>query len=315
FHETNRAQIVERTRKFILERFAEPPRTVSLLNADQSGYTKAEFDRLSHAGNPIYLLIRGLMRAIGGLSRGIRLGWESGFDSGVTLDYVYENKAQGVSILGRALDRIYLDSVGWRGIRQRRINLQKMLRDTIEELRVAGKPIHIVDIAAGAGRYMLETISDTTFLPITATLRDYKQENLKAARTLARTLQLSERVTTVRADAFDRPSLAGLTPRPTIAVVSGLYELIPGNGPVLNSLQGLAEAIDPGNYLIYTNQPWHPQVEFVAHVFTNREGQPWIMRRRTQAEMDELVRAAGFEKLAMDIDPWGIFTVAVARSL
>jgi alpha-beta hydrolase superfamily lysophospholipase len=315
FHETNRAQIVERARKFILERFAEPPRAASLLNADQSGYTKTEFDRLSQAGNPIYLLMSGVMRTVGGLSRGIRLGWESGFDSGVTLDYIYENKAQGVSILGRAIDRIYLESIGWRGIRQRRIKLQKMLRDAIEELRVAGKPIHIVDIAAGAGRYVLETISDTTFLPITATLRDYKQENLKAARTLARTLQLSERVTIVRADAFDRPSLGGLTPRPTIAVVSGLYELIPANEPVLRSLRGLAEAVEPGNYLIYTNQPWHPQVEFIARVLTNREGQPWVMRRRTQAEMDELVRAAGFEKLAMDIDQWGIFTVSLARRL
>jgi hypothetical protein len=37
------------------------------------------------------------------------------------------------------------------------------------------------------------------------------------------------------------------------------------------------------------------------------------MRRRSQAEMDELVRAAGFEKLEMEVDPWGIFTVSVAR--
>jgi hypothetical protein len=37
------------------------------------------------------------------------------------------------------------------------------------------------------------------------------------------------------------------------------------------------------------------------------------MRRRTQGEMDELVRDAGFEKIAMEIDPWGIFTVSVAR--
>ena len=37
------------------------------------------------------------------------------------------------------------------------------------------------------------------------------------------------------------------------------------------------------------------------------------MRRRTQLEMDELVRRAGFEKESMDVDPWGIFTVSVAR--
>jgi hypothetical protein len=29
--------------------------------------------------------------------------------------------------------------------------------------------------------------------------------------------------------------------------------------------------------------------------------------------MDELVRAAGFEKVAQEIDPWGLFTVSVAR--
>ena len=54
-------------------------------------------------------------------------------------------------------------------------------------------------------------------------------------------------------------------------------------------------------------------MEFIARVLTNREGKPWIMRRRTRAEMDELVRLAGFEKLRQEIDPWGIFSVSLAR--
>ena len=29
--------------------------------------------------------------------------------------------------------------------------------------------------------------------------------------------------------------------------------------------------------------------------------------------MDELVRTAGFEKVTMEVDEWGIFTVSVAR--
>ncbi len=95
--------------------------------------------------------------------------------------------------------------------------------------------------------------------------------------------------------------------------MSGLFELFPDNEPVLRSLRGLADAVEPGGHLIYTNQPWHPQVEFIARVLTNREGQPWIMRRRSQAEMDELVQTAGFAKLSQEIDPWGIFTVSLAR--
>ena len=33
----------------------------------------------------------------------------------------------------------------------------------------------------------------------------------------------------------------------------------------------------------------------------------------TQAELDELVRAAGFSKVEQWIDDWGMFTVSLAR--
>ena len=55
-----------------------------------------------------------------------------------------------------------------------------------------------------------------------------------------------------------------------------------------------------GGSLIYTNQPWHPQLELIARGLCDWEGKPWVMRRRTQAEMDDLVRAAGFEKTRGD---------------
>jgi putative methyltransferase len=150
-------------------------------------------------------------------------------------------------------------------------------------------------------------------IPIGATLCDYKQENVDAVRALADELNVNGAVIARRGDAFDRESLGRIQPRVTIGIVSGLYELFPSNEPVLNSLRGLADAIEPGGYLIYTNQPWHPQLQFIAQVLTNREGERWIMRRRTTAEMDELVRAAGFEKINMEIDQWGMFTVSVAR--
>ena len=252
------------------------------------------------------------MKGPGRLSRGIDLGWKHGFDSGVMLDYIYQNRAQGLTPLGRLIDRSFLDAVGWRGIRVRRTLLEQALRLLIEQTHAAGRPVRLLDIASGPGRYVLETIHTLNTIPISAVLRDYKQENLDAAARLRDELGLAQ-VTLAHADAFDRAALAAVTPRPTIAIVSGLYELFPHNEPVLRSLRGLADAVEPGGHLIYTNQPWHPQVEFIARVLTNREGQPWIMRRRTQAEMDELVQSAGFEKVSQEIDPWGIFTVSVAR--
>ncbi len=311
FHEKDAHQVVAKVRDFVHECFAQPPLPPAL-DADRHGYTRAEYDRLCRPGSLRFAAVRWLMQGPGRLSRGIRLGWQHGYDSGLMLDYIYENRARGLTPLGRLIDRIYLDAVGWRGIRVRRALLEKLLRSTIEQTHAAGRPVRLLDIASGPGRYLLETIRAHSAIPMSAVLRDYKQENVDAAARLRDQLGLTH-VTVTLSDAFDRAALAAVTPRPTIALVSGLYELIPDNERVLRSLHGLADVVEPGGYLLYTNQPWHPQVEFIARVLTNREGQPWIMRRRTQAEMDALVRSAGFEKVSQEIDPWGIFTVSLAR--
>jgi hypothetical protein len=145
-----------------------------------------------------------------------------------------------------------------------------------------------------------------------ATLRDYQQENLDAARALAESLKIST-ASFALADAFDEASVAATTPRPTVAITSGIFELVPENDRVLRALRGIAGAMEAGGFLIYTGQIWHPQMEFIARALRNHQGKPWIMRRRTQAELDALVRAAGFAKIDQFIDRWGIFTVSVAR--
>lgn len=313
FHETNRREVIGLIRDFVRSCFAKPAIMTSLLDADKRGYTAHEYACLKNNGSGRFAAARTGLKIASRLSRGIEIGWRSGFDSGLSLDYVYKNEPTGWSSLGRLIDKSYLNSIGWRGIRQRKENLNKTLHDLILKVQRENEPVRILDIAAGAGRYVIETIRDMPKIPIGATLCDYKQENVDAVRALAGELKVNGAVIARRGDAFDRESLAKIQPRATIGIVSGLYELIPSNESVLNSLRGLADAIVPGGYLIYTNQPWHPQLEFIAHVLVNREGERWIMRRRTTAEMDELVRVAGFEKIDMEIDQWGMFTVSVAR--
>lgn len=312
FHDKDRHLVVEKVRAFIRDRFKSPAKPASLADADRRGYTQDEYARLCAPGGLSFAPVRWLMKGPGRLSHGINLGWKYGFDSGVMLDHVYRDKAQGWSPLGRLVDRLYLNAIGWRGIRFRRQLLEAALRSLIERTHADGRPVRLLDIACGGGRYVLETMHAMRAIPISAMLRDYKQENLDAASCLRDELGV-QGATLMQGDAFDRAGLAALTPRPTIAIASGLYELFPDNELIMRSLSGIAEALEPGGHLIYTNQPWHPQVEFIARVLRNREGQPWIMRRRTQAEMDELVRNAGLEKTSQEIDPWGIFTVSVAR--
>ena len=124
---------------------------------------------------------------------------------------------------------------------------------------------------------------------------------------------LSERVQFRHGNAFDTESLAALDPAPTLGIVSGLYELFPDNALIKASLAGLAAAIPPGGVLVYTGQPWHPQLKTIAWTLTSHQnGMPWIMRVRSQKEMDTLVEEAGFEKRQQAIDEFGIFTVSLA---
>ena len=312
FHERDRHLIESKVRDFIAECFASPAEPESLLNADREGFTHAAYDRLRRPSGLQFKLVRALMQGPGRLSKGLRLGWQHGFDSGVMLDYIYQNQPQGLTPLGWLIDKVFLEAVGWRGIRARRAILEKTLRTAIEQKHAEGRPVRLLDIASGPGRYVLETMQALRHIPISAILRDYKPENLDAASNLRDQFGLPD-VSIEYGDAFDRASLAAIDPAPTVAIVSGLYELFPDNERVLRSLHGIADAVAPGGMLIYTAQIWHPQQEFIARVLTNREGEPWIMRCRTQAEMDELVRAAGFTKVSQETDPWGLFTVSVAR--
>ena len=237
-----------------------------------------------------------------------------GFDSGSTLDYVYKNEANGVTALGQFIDKAYLDSIGWRGIRQRKLNVEEMVRLASNKLRDEGKPVHIMDIASGHGRYILEAIETSQIKPASILLRDYSDLNVEQGTKLIQEKGLQELATFIKANAFELESYHDLETRPTLGVVSGLYELFADNELIRQSLQGFADAIEEGGYLVYTGQPCHPQLEMIARALTShREGEAWVMRRRTQEEMDQLVEEAGFTKLDQRIDEFGIFTVSIAR--
>ncbi|MFJ9992942.1 bifunctional alpha/beta hydrolase/class I SAM-dependent methyltransferase [Pseudomonas putida] len=322
FHDTlgerDRAHALARIERFIARCFDAPLPAPSLLDADKVGASCAEAECLAaplphNSPRDFYWRsYRASLRLGKGLSEGVKLGFDTGFDSGSTLDYVYRNQATGKGKLGELIDRNYLDAIGWRGIRQRKVHVEELLRLAIARLREQARPVHIVDIAAGHGRYILEALQEQ--LPDSILLRDYSELNVQQGSALIDEKGLGEIARFVQGDAFDRQSLASLDPRPTLAVVSGLYELFASNQLVGDSLAGLADAVEDGGYLVYTGQPWHPQLEMIARALTShRGGDAWVMRRRSQAEMDQLVEAAGFRKIAQRIDEWGIFSVSLAQ--
>jgi len=324
FHDTlgerDRSVPIARMRTFLLRRFDSPPAIPDVTDADLAGFTREEADALAARLPPLsprglyWSATRAGLQFGATMSDGVRLGQQTGFDSGSTLDYVYRNVATGVTPLGRLIDRNYLRSIGWTGIRQRKLHLEELLRNAIADRRANGAPVRIVDVAAGHGRYVLDAIAKAE-LPDAILLRDFVAQNVEQGIALIRARRLEAVASFERADAFDRAGIAAIAPRPTIGIVSGLYELFAENAMVRESLAGLADAIDAGGLLVYTGQPWHPQLELIARGLTSHRGGAWVMRRRTQMELDQLVSAAGFRKIDQRIDQWGIFTVSLARRI
>ena len=117
-------------------------------------------------------------------------------------------------------------------------------------------------------------------------------------------------------DAFNQTSVAQINNNPNIAVISGLFELFSDNNLLHETLHGLSIVMEKGGYLIYTNQPWHPQQEIIARVLSShQQGKPWVMRCRSQAEIDSLVEKNGFKKVSQMCSENAIFTVSIARKL
>lgn len=319
--EKDRAPAIAGIRGFILQLFNAPPAQVDLRAAHLAGATADESHALAAPLSPWsahgawWALTRARLRLGGKLSRGVKLGHDTGFDSASTLDYVYRNTPEGKGPLGRQIDKTYLNAVGWRGIRQRKVHVEELLLAAMERLAEQHRDVRLMDIAAGHGRCVLDAVRASPVRASSVLLRDPSETHVRDGRALIAEKELQAIAEFVQADAFDRLSLASVTPRPTLAVVSGLYELFPDNDMVRRSLAGVGDAVEDGGYLVYTAQPWHPQRERIARALTSHrqgEAEARVMRRRTQAEMDQLVEEAGFRKIDQRIDEWGIFTVSLA---
>ncbi|MFZ6734506.1 bifunctional alpha/beta hydrolase/class I SAM-dependent methyltransferase [Undibacterium sp. Ji42W] len=262
--------------------------------------------------NAFYGMQKFMLGHLGRLSNGMTIGLQHGFDSGASLDYVYRNQAGGRLLIGGMIDRGYLDAIGWRGIRQRKAQMQQTLSDLIQQYP-ADQPLRILDIAAGGGRYVLETIKRFQNRNIEISLRDFDQANLDQAKLLAERLQLKNKTSYQCRDAFAATSYPVEEDTYDIVIVSGLYELFSDNVLVLASLRGIQQQLKMGGHLVYTGQPWHPQLLMIAKTLNSHRGQSWQMRPRPQAEMDALVASIGCKKIATQLGIAGIFTVSVAQ--
>jgi alpha-beta hydrolase superfamily lysophospholipase/2-polyprenyl-3-methyl-5-hydroxy-6-metoxy-1,4-benzoquinol methylase len=321
FYEQDVSEAIQASRTFIDECFLRAPiRASDHYRDDVESKSAAQYQALKAGklgnvfSNTFFAIQKIMLGIIGRLSQGMRIGLKYGFDSGTSLDHVYGNQAKGSLLIGEFIDRGYLDAIGWRGIRLRKVHLQQALSSLISN-HSDDQALRILDVAAGGGRYVLETVKRFQNKTIQVHLRDFVQHNMTQSKLLAEQLQLHHSVDCQVRDAFALESYPENEGQFDIVIVSGLYELFSDNAMIMRSLQGIKQQLKPGGHIIYTAQPWHPQLLMIAKTLTNHLGKPWLMRPRPQVEMDALIASIDCKKIHTQIGLQGIFTVSVAQHL
>jgi hypothetical protein len=266
-------------------------------------------------GRTKWAIMRGLLSTIGRTSQGIQIGYQYGFDSGSMLDYVYLNKAHGSWGIGKLIDRFYINAIGWRAIRARRVLLKQMLYVEIERNSYYGRTTRLLDVAGGPGRYLQEVlqISQTQKHDLCILCRDLSLDGITQGAAQAKKVGLTA-ISYEQGDAFNpAPTEAGLGGNPNIIVVSGLYELLLNDTLIQRSLTQLYDMLEPGGAIYFTTQTHHPQLEFIANVLPNRDGLPWVMKCRPVSQLEAWTRQAGFSEVYSKTEKVGLFTVTVGR--
>lgn len=259
-----------------------------------------------------FALAKIFMRTIGQTSEGIRLCFELGLTSGKILDYIYRHEPQGRWLIGKAIDRAFLNHPGWEAVRIRRKHLEELLIEAIEHLSGQGKAISLIDIASGPASYILSVLERVGKKDLFARCQDLDERWLKEGRAEA-TRRNFTNVHFEKGDAFHRRTLLSLQPRPNIVVSSGFYDWINEDGKVKESIRIVFDLLEPGGYFIVTNQTAHPNLEFVEAVFQDFDHQPLRMTMRPQEKIRQWLTAVGFMIERTLSDSKGYFSVTKAR--
>lgn len=263
------------------------------------------FARWSHA------VARAFLSTVGRTSDGVRLCYEHGLTSGTMLAYVYRNRPSGRFGIGRLIDARFLAHPGWRAVRERRAALEALVEASIADLRAAGRDVTLVDVASGPGAYVLAVLARAG-AGVSARCRDLDERGLAEGRDEAARLGLAN-VSFERGDAFDEASLRAIAPRPNLAVASGFYDWIPSDDDVRRSIRLLAGVLEPGGWLVLTNQCAHPSLEFTQAVFPSHTADGLRMRMRPAETMTAWVREAGLEPAETRLTAHGYYSLTRAR--
>jgi hypothetical protein len=238
------------------------------------------------------------MRTIGRLSDGIRLGYRSGFDSGSMLEYIYADRASGITPLGRAIDRIFLNDPVWQGVRDRR---ELLIGHLTRALASAGPAARLFDTAAGQGSYLF-ALQPGDHIAGDRSGAEVQRGNRRAEAAGRMDIRF------VLADAFDPSTWPGAPF--DVVVSSGFFDILTDSADVERLLDAGSAGTRPGARWVLTLMERHPKLDLLRDVLVDFDGRPWVAVTRSIDEVMTLAQPRGWRLDAVNRERRGFFAVA-----
>ena len=309
--EQGREEVYKILQRFIQKAFSTPLSTPTLA---PDLFTQKEFETMQYELIPngerwYYRFEKWALGKFGHLSEGMTVGLTHGFDSGASMDYIYKNTPQGKWGIGRWMDKSYLNAIGWRGVRIRKGHLLQQVEKAIQALQAQGRKVKILDIAGGVGNYLFDIKQRHPEVEIV--INEFLPANIQKGEQIIKERGY-QHIRFTNYSCFEADTYRKLNYTPNITIISGIFELFGDNTLAAEAIKGVVSISDNG-YIVYTGQPWHPQLKTIAFVLKSHQEKDWVMRRRSQRELDGLFALQGVKKESMLIDDFGIFTVSLAE--
>ncbi len=236
-----------------------------------------------------YMLLKILMKTVGQLSEGIQIGWRTGFDSGVMLEYIYENKPKGITPLGVWLDKQFISNEVWDGVRSRRELLITQLKKALEHYT---HPT-IFDLAAGVGSYLFLLPEDQA----TIIAGDFEMEAVEAGRLKAGELGRQD-ITFKKSNAFKLDELG--CKKADILVSSGFFDILTQDEEIQLVLKNGSAVTQPGARWVFTIQEHHPDLRLIKETMIDLHKKSWDLVPRPAEILIEWAKPYGWELEALN---------------
>lgn len=310
--ESGRHEVYQYIKTFVVKSFEVEPNELSLA---PDLFSVKEYENLYYKVMPTmeklnFAFQKWSLGKIGTLSEGMALGLKYGFDSGISLDYVYHNQAKGKFGIGKVIDKGYLEAIGWRGIRIRKQHLLTLLEKNILDIQSSGRKVKILDIAGGTGNYLFDI--KEKYPDVEIVINEFVESNISLGEKIIHQKGYSD-IRFTNFDCFDPKTYQLINFEPNITIISGIFELFGDNQLTNKAVQGIVSISEEDSHILYTGQPWHPQLKMIAFVLNSHQKKDWVMRRRSQKELDRIMAFNHIKKEDMLIDDYGIFTVSSGK--